>query len=100
MYSKQTHKEFIHWHMHIDMVLINGRVNSVEPLPMTLIIFLLLMIQLISPNLIKHRMNGYRRIKVIGVIMISGGSVFRINTVYGYSDQERIALNRLAETCL
>ncbi|GJM17592.1 MAG: hypothetical protein DHS20C13_29190 [Thermodesulfobacteriota bacterium] len=68
--------------MHIGMALINGHANSVEPLLMTLKIFLLLMIQPINPNPIKRHMNGYRRIKVIGVNMVSSGSVLRINTDY------------------
>lgn len=58
------------------------------------------MIQPINQNPIKHHMNGYHLIKIIGVNMASGGSMLWLNKVLCYSDQERIALNRLSETCL
>jgi hypothetical protein len=49
--------------------------RSVEPLPMTLIIFWWLMIQPTNPNQIKHLINGYHQMQIIGLHMANVGGV-------------------------
>ena len=75
-----------------------GQKHSVESLLMILIIFWWLMIQLINQNQTKRRMNGYLK-----SYWCEYGKLWeKVKDKYGlrYSNDERITLNQLAETCL